>query len=118
MEQGTPSAGRDIALPADPPSTTDALIAEWLEHCTSRPPGSVIGQVGKQVKAMLAEGIDPADVRRGLAAWAKKGLHPSTLPSVINEVMNAPTARASPSTRDRKVTATLALADQLEGSTP
>lgn len=37
---------------------------------------------------MLAEGIDPDDVRRGLAAWMTKGLHPSTLPSVVNEVMN------------------------------
>lgn len=71
------------------PSTVDEMIAEWLDHCRKRPPDSVIGQVGKQLKAMLSEGIDPADVRSGLAAWAGKGIHPSTLPSVVNEVMNA-----------------------------
>ncbi|HEY8504373.1 MAG TPA: hypothetical protein VIL46_07300, partial [Gemmataceae bacterium] len=81
----------------EPPTTTDALVAEWLRHCRKRPPGSVIGQVGKQIKAMLAEGIDPADIRRGLAAWHSKGLHPSTLPSVVNEVMNAGPARPAAS---------------------
>jgi hypothetical protein len=106
-EQGTgnrevpPSAGRaltlapaalDVVVPTEPPSTTDALVAEWIDHCAKRPPGPVIGQVGKQIKAMLAEGIDPADVRAGLAEWARKGIHPSTLPSVVNEVMNAPTS--------------------------
>jgi hypothetical protein len=33
--------------------------------------------------------MDPADIRLGLAAWARKGLDPSALPSVVNEVMNA-----------------------------
>lgn len=85
-EQGVPTtSGREA------PATTDALIGEWIEHCRRRPPGSVIGQVGKQIKAMLAEGVDSAEIRRGLAAWAQKGLHPSTLPSVVNDVMNAPT---------------------------
>lgn len=65
------------------------LVAEWLDHCAKRPPGQVIGQVSKNLKQMLTEGIDYEDVRRGLAAWASKGIHPSTLPSVVNEVMNA-----------------------------
>lgn len=45
---------------------------------------------------MLEEGIDPDDVRSGLLEWARKGkLHPSTLPSVVNEVMNRPTPYGS-----------------------
>ncbi len=101
-----PTAGNSLALargdtatPEPSPATTDALIAEWIEHCRKRPPGNVIGQVGKQIKAMLAEGIDPSDVRAGLAAWWRKGVHPSVLPSIVNEVMNsspAGPARASP----------------------
>lgn len=78
-----PSAG------ADAPTTTDQLIGDWLDHVPKRPPGTVISQVGKHIKAMLdGDGIDPADVRRGIAEWATKGLHPSALPSVVNEVMN------------------------------
>ncbi len=103
-----PSAGAAApraALAPVAPATTDELIADWLDHVPKRPPGQVIGQVGKSVKTMLGEGIDPADVRRGIAAWSSKGLHPSVLPSVVNEVMNAGVARAAPST-DRRQQAT------------
>lgn len=92
------ATGRSLAaLPdrADEP-TAQTLLGEWLDHCRKRPPGTVIGQVGKQIKVMLAEGIDPGDVRNGLAEWWRKGLHPSALPSVVNELMNAAPARASP----------------------
>lgn len=76
--------------------TAGTLVAEWIDGCRKRPPGSVIGQVGKHIKALLADGFDPAEVRSGLALWASKGLHPSTLPSVVNEAVNAaPGARQS-----------------------
>lgn len=118
-EQGVPpTAERSNALAiTTPPETTDALVGEWIEHCRSRPPGAVIGQVGKQVKAMLTEHIDAAHIRRGLVAWHAKSLHPSALPSVVNEVMNAPTGRAGgrkPSTTDERVNAALALAAQYD----
>lgn len=74
---------------ADAP-TAQTIVTEWIDRCTARPPNRVIGQVAKLVGEMLAEGIDPADTRRGLKAWMTKNLHPSTLPSVVNEVMNAP----------------------------
>lgn len=93
------------------PPTAQTLIAEWVEHCEKRPPGRVVGQVSRELKSLLDEGIDPADVRRGLAAWHQKSLHPSTLPSVVNEVMNGSPARASPprpSTTDQRVAAALA----------
>jgi len=114
---GTRSANGS-ARGADSPATTDALLGEWIDHCPKRPPGTVIGQVGKQIKAMLAEGVDSDDVRRGLAAWHTKGLHPSALPSVVNELMNAPSAaRASParpSVSDQRVAGGLALADRFD----
>lgn len=65
------------------------LIAEWLDRCSSRPPGRVIGQVAKELRVMLDEGIPTADVRSGLAAWHHKGLHPATLPSVVHETRTA-----------------------------
>ena len=67
-----------------------------MSGCAKRPPRQVLGHLGKLIASMLAEGIDPGDIRRGLAAWHTKGLHPATLPSIVHEVMNAP---PSPSRR-------------------
>lgn len=96
------------------PDTAQALLGEWLDRCAKRPPGRVVGQVASQVKAMLGEGIEPDDIRRGLSAWMTKGLHPSTLPSVVNEVMNRapPSAAARASTTDQRTAAAQALKSQ------
>lgn len=70
--------------------TAQTIVAEWLERAPKRPPGSVVGQVAKHIRVLLEEDhIDPDDIRRGIAHWMAKGLHPSTLPSVVNQVMNA-----------------------------
>ena len=50
------------------PTTTEELIADWLDHVPHRPPGNVIGRIGKHVKQMIAEGIEPAHIRAGIAA--------------------------------------------------
>ena len=86
---------------ADQPETVTAqtIVGEWLERCTTRPPSRVIGQLSKEIRVLLDEDrIDPFYVRRGVAHWMAKGLHPSTLPSVVNEVMNAaaPAPRRAP----------------------
>lgn len=106
-----PTAGA-LALAA--PDTSQAIIGEWIDHCRKRPPGNVIGQVGKSIKTMLGEGIDPVDIRRGLAAWHSKGLSPSTLPSVVNQLMNGTGPAARPSTTDQRVNAALQLAAQFD----
>jgi hypothetical protein len=86
-----PSPRAQLALVADAP-TAQTLVGEWIDHCPERPPGRVIGQVSKELKSLLDEGIDPERVRRALAEWNRKGLHPSTLPSVVHEIGNrAPT---------------------------
>jgi hypothetical protein len=85
----TGSAGNPSANPSPNPSSTDELVADWLEHVRKRPPESVIGQVGKHIKAMLNDGIDATDIRAGVATWSRKGLNPSALPSCVNELMNA-----------------------------
>ncbi|MCX5209719.1 hypothetical protein OG689_10535 [Kitasatospora sp. NBC_00240] len=81
-----PTAGADAPHPA---VTAQTLVGEWLDHVPHRPPGNVIGQASKHLKQMLDEGVDPDHIRRGLALWTSKGLHPSALPSVVNEAMNA-----------------------------
>ncbi|WP_050497646.1 hypothetical protein [Streptomyces griseus] len=70
--------------------TAQTIVGEWLERVSKRPPGSVVGQMSKTIRVLLEEDrIDPDDIRRGIAHWMTKGLHPSTLPSVVNQVMNA-----------------------------
>ena len=65
------------------------LIAEWIDHLDGpRPPRQVIGQLSKEIKKLLDEGQDFADVRNAVIAWSTKALHPSTLASVLHETRN------------------------------
>lgn len=84
--RGEPSA--ELALVRDNAPTAQSLVGEWIEHCAERPPGRVVGQVAKELKALIDEGIEPERVRAALAEWNRKGLHPSTLPSVVHEIAN------------------------------
>jgi hypothetical protein len=70
------------------PLGTQQIVGAWIDACRKRPPQRVIGHISRDVKAMLAEGIDTADVQAGLMEWHTKGLNPSTLASVVHEVMN------------------------------
>lgn len=101
------------AIPADAP-TAQTIVGEWIDYASKRPPAMVIGQGSKQIAAMLQEGIDPDDVRRGVREWIDKGLHPSALPSVVNEVMNSrPRTTTRRRNADDKVNDGLALAERL-----
>ncbi|MFJ5638697.1 hypothetical protein [Streptomyces sp. NPDC093223] len=83
--------------PAADSVTAQMIVAEWLERCAVRPPGAVIGQMAKLIRVLLEEDhIDPYWVRRGIRLWMERGLHPATLPSVVNQVMNAPADQSPP----------------------
>jgi hypothetical protein len=105
-EQGIPpkAGGGEVAAELallDEAPTAQTLVGEWIEHCTDRPPGRVVGQVAKELKSLLEEGVDPGRIRRALAEWNRKGLHPSTLPSVVHEIANrVPMARGQQATDD------------------
>lgn len=88
---GTPTPHPSIPTTSDAPApiTAQTIVAEWLERVSKRPPSSVVGHVSRLVGQLLADDIEADDIRRGMAAWMAKGLHPSTLPAVVNEVMNA-----------------------------
>jgi hypothetical protein len=92
---GRGEPGRSLAVVSDDAPTAQTLVGEWIDHCPERPPGRVIGQVSKELKALLDEGIDPERVRRALAEWNRKGLHPSTLPSVVHEIGNRAPAKTN-----------------------
>ena len=78
---------------SDSPVTAQTIVGEWLDRCTVRPPTSVIGQMAKQIRVLLDEDrIHPDHIRRGIAHWMTRDLHPSTLPSLVNSAMNAQAA--------------------------
>lgn len=90
---------RQRSAPRDPDrDDSGAIIGEWIDTLPSRPPGRVIGQVAKEIKTMLDEGIDPDLIRAGVAEWQRKGLHPSALASIVHEV-STPHGRASTTER-------------------
>jgi hypothetical protein len=66
------------------------LISEYVASCRERPPGDVIAHLGRIAKKLLAEGISPEHVRAGLRRYAEIQGHPSRLPSLVNDAMNAP----------------------------
>jgi len=76
-------------------ATAQTIIAEYIERCSKTPPKAVIGQLGKHIKAMLEEGIDANDIRRGLAIWMTKELAPSLLSTMVNQAMNGRSANGS-----------------------
>ncbi|MFB6977408.1 hypothetical protein [Streptomyces scopuliridis] len=88
MDLGTtPSGG--ASAPAPDTVSAQQLIAEYAAACTHRPPRDVLGHLGQQVRKLLDEGIAPAHIRASLERHRAKGLHPSVLPSLVHEAMNA-----------------------------
>ncbi|MDT3395280.1 hypothetical protein RKE29_01215 [Streptomyces sp. B1866] len=79
-------SGREA--PAPSPSAR-ALIGEYAAACATRPPEKVLGHLGREVRNLLDEGIDPRHVRAGLERFRAKPMHPSVLASLVNEAMNA-----------------------------
>ncbi|MFF4980866.1 hypothetical protein ACFY3O_12510 [Streptomyces sp. NPDC001046] len=74
--------------PATTVSVND-LIGEYVAACDERPPSDVIGHLGRIAKKLLGEGIAPEHVRAGLKRFAEIQGHPSRLPSLVNDAMNA-----------------------------
>ncbi|MGQ4358522.1 hypothetical protein [Streptomyces sp. SAS_272] len=73
----------------DAPVTAQTIVGEWLDRCADRPPSRVIGQLSREIRVLLEEDrIHPDWIRRGIARWMQKNLHPATLASVVHEVMN------------------------------
>lgn len=74
-----------------PAATVSAnqLVGEYIAACDERPPGDVIGHLGRITKKLLGEGIAPEHIRAGLQNFAANPKHPSVLTSMVNEAMNA-----------------------------
>ncbi len=91
----TPLGG--ASAPAPETVSAHQLIGDYAVACAHRPPQDVLGHLGREVRKLLDEGIAAAHIRAGLERHRAKGLHPSTLPSLVHEAMNAaPQAAAGP----------------------
>ncbi|WP_051842146.1 hypothetical protein [Streptomyces sp. NRRL F-5193] len=71
------------------------LMAEYLRGCSRRPPKTFLGHLGKEIRQLLDEGFEPDALRPSLDRLRAKGLHPSVLPSLVNEVVNSAPSSAS-----------------------
>ncbi|WP_344443762.1 hypothetical protein [Kitasatospora nipponensis] len=76
----------------DATASASQLVGEYVATCVERPPASVLAHLGKVVKNLLAEGIAAEQVRVGLRRFAEIQGHPSRLPSLVNDAMNARSA--------------------------
>lgn len=126
---GTPCTPPEGSENAAEPTSAQQIIGAWISSRKTRPNQRVLGQVAKQVAALLAEATDPAHVHAGLTAWQAKqsrtadGISPSALPSFVDAAANATPSNVvalrrggpRPSRTDIEVSATLALAEELEG---
>ncbi|MEV1026637.1 hypothetical protein [Streptomyces sp. NPDC050264] len=100
LDLGTTFPSGDASAPAPAAASTQQLIAEYAAACAHRPPRDVLGHLGRETAKLLAEGIPADHIRAGLTRHRIKGLHPSTLPSLVNEAMNAASpALARPESR-------------------
>lgn len=88
------------------------LIAEWIDHTRAKPPQRIVGQVAKILGELLTE-CQPYDVvRRGLAEWDAKNLHPSVLPSIVYDVAKGPPKTVNKATQ--RINENLALVQRLQ----
>lgn len=83
--------------------SAQSLIGEWIDACQDRPPGRVIGQLSKEIKGLLDEGHDYQQVRSAVQEWNRKGMHPSTLPSVLHETRNKQPPQQFKSAADQRL---------------
>ncbi|MFK4222181.1 hypothetical protein [Streptomyces sp. NPDC019890] len=98
LDPGSIPAGREAPAPGTPRRAVSAkdLVAEYAKGCNRRPPSDTLGLLGRKIKTLLDEDFEPDDIRTAMDRLRTKGLHPSVLPSMVNEVVNAsPPSNAS-----------------------
>jgi hypothetical protein len=102
LDPGSVPTGRQAPAPEPAGAgevSAKALVGEYVRGCAHRPPKNEIAHIGRQVRTLVDEGFQGGTLRAALERLRAKGLHPSVLPSLVNEVLNAspPTVGALPS---------------------
>lgn len=97
LDPGSVPTGREaptLGSLSDKVSAKD-LVAEYAKGCNRRPPSDTLGLLGRKIKILLEEDFTPRDIRAAMDLLRDKGLHPSILPSLVNQVVNASPQHAS-----------------------
>ncbi|MET9544187.1 hypothetical protein ABZY36_02575 [Streptomyces sp. NPDC006627] len=91
LDPGSSLTGREA--PATDASSANIsakqLVAEYVRGCNRRPPEDFLGHLGRKINVLLDERFEADDIRAALDKLRAKGLNPSVLPSLVNEVVNA-----------------------------
>ncbi|MEU5159626.1 hypothetical protein AB0G74_08450 [Streptomyces sp. NPDC020875] len=92
LDPGSSRRGREAPAPGAAPGTVSAqdLVAEYVKGCPAPTPRDVRGLLGRKIKGLLDEGFEAADIRTAMDRLRARALHPSVLPSLVNEVVNPP----------------------------
>jgi hypothetical protein len=108
-----PSYQQDLVVAAYT-ANAGTIVKEWIDGMRSRPPERVIGQTAREVRLLLDQGFQPGVVLEACRSVSSKGLHPSTIASEVNLILNPPTAsRRGPATAEDRLSG---LAHLLAGS--
>nr|WSX75870.1 hypothetical protein OH826_19645 [Streptomyces sp. NBC_00899] len=91
LDPGSVPVGRSAPAPDTSPVEVSAkdLLGEYISACNRRPPQKTIGHLGKEIRILLGEGFEPGPIRAALERLRVKGMHPSVLASLVNDVVNA-----------------------------
>ncbi|MFG3282052.1 hypothetical protein [Streptomyces sp. NPDC048111] len=91
LDPGSFLTGREAPAPdaASVKVSAKQLVAEYVRGCNRRPPEDFLGHLGRKVNTLLDERFEADDIRAALDRLRAKGLNPSVLPSLVNEVVNA-----------------------------
>lgn len=100
-----PSTNNQDLVVASGEANAGSIVKSWIDGMRSRPPERVIGQTAREVRLLLDQGFQPGVVLEACRSVSAKGLHPSTLASEVNLMLNPPTAsnRRGPSTADDRL---------------
>ncbi|MYU02099.1 MULTISPECIES: hypothetical protein [unclassified Streptomyces] len=90
LDPGSFLTGREApATDSSAKVSAKQLVGEYVRGCARRPPEDFLGHLGRKINALLDERFEADDIRAALDKLRAKGLNPSVLPSLVNEVVNA-----------------------------
>jgi hypothetical protein len=97
------AASNVTALRDYDPLSAQGMLQAWLDNCDARgwgrPAPSRFGRAARQLKSMLAAGLDPQHVRTGFAFWAvaEPSRSPDAIPEFVHDAQRGlrPGARAN-----------------------
>lgn len=90
----TVSNNQDLVVAADA-ANAGQIVTAWIDGLRMRPPERVIGQTAREVRLLLDQGFPPRVILEACRSISAKGLHPSTLASEVNTLVNPPTKSTS-----------------------